>query len=206
MTPVRLLVATGNPGKVREYERLLAGLPVAVETLASLPGYVPPEETGETFAANAVLKASAASRAAGIPALADDSGLCVEALGGAPGVHSARFAGEGASDADRRRALLRALAGVQDRAAAFECVIALASPDGPVQTLVGRCDGAILEAERGDGGFGYDPLFVPSEEALSFAEMTPADKDRISHRGRAAAGLPDLVARVLGVAEEGRIG
>ncbi len=201
VTAVReVVLATENPGKVREYERLLVGLPVRLRTLADLPGYEAPPEDGETFEANARLKAAAAVEAAGLPALADDSGLCVDALDGAPGVHSARYAGPDATDADRRRALLAALADVPGarRGAAFECVIALALPGGRVETVSGRCAGRLLDEERGESGFGYDPLFVPDGYDRTFSELTPADKDRLSHRGRASLLLAGLLVRLVG--------
>ena len=187
MTRPRVLLATSNAGKVAEFagafpEWTLEGLPAH-------PGVVLPPETGDTFEANAALKARAAARAAGMPALADDSGLCVDALGGAPGIRSARFAGDGAGDAANRRELLSRLAGVpaERRTARFVCVLALAAPAGDVMLIRGECPGAVLEEERGNGGFGYDALFVPDGHARTFAEMSAGDKDAISHRGRAIA-------------------
>ena len=169
---------------------------------STLPGYRAPPEDGLTFADNALLKARHAAEATGLPALADDSGLCVLALGGAPGVRSARFGGPGLDDTGRCVALLRALeeAGARspaDRAAWFECAIAAALPGGEADTVSGRCHGRILDAPRGESGFGYDPLFLPAGEALAFAEMAADSKDAISHRGVAARGVAELLRRVV---------
>jgi XTP/dITP diphosphohydrolase len=197
------VLATGNRGKVREYGRLLAGLRAGIVAITTVvPEYEGPEETGDTFEANALLKARAAAAASGTPALADDSGLCVAALDGAPGVRSARFGGPGLDDAGRCRALLAALeeAGAldpADRRASVECAIAVAVPDGASAAIRGRCDGRIIDAPRGDGGFGYDPLFLPERNVFTFAEMAAADKDLISHRAKAAQGLPELLRQVV---------
>ena len=197
------VLATGNPGKVREYGRLLGGLRAGVVAVSSVVAdYEAPEETGDTFEANALLKARAAAAAADTPALADDSGLCVAALDGAPGVRSARFGGPGLDDAGRCEALLAALeeAGAldpSDRKAWFECAIAVALPGGASAVVSGRCDGRIVDAPRGTGGFGYDPLFLPDRNVLTFAEMAAAEKDLISHRAKAAQRLPDLLRRVV---------
>jgi XTP/dITP diphosphohydrolase len=202
---IAVVLATHNPGKVAEYARLLGDLPVEIRSLAEHPGYEAPPEDGETFDDNARIKALAAARATGMPAIADDSGLCVDALGGAPGVRSARYGGPGKSDADRCEHLLDALAGVpaEERKAHFACVIAVALPGGQADTVGGRCDGHIRAGARGGGGFGYDPLFVPEGETLTFAELPPAHKDRISHRGDAAVGLPRLLSRILDLAKGG---
>jgi XTP/dITP diphosphohydrolase len=189
---VKLLVATNNPGKVREYEELLAGLPFEI-TYPQREGLdLEVEETGDSFEANARLKASAYAGASGLPTLADDSGLEVDALGGAPGVYSARYAGPGASDADRYRKLLAALEGVPagQRTAQFRCVVALALPDGTVRTGHGRVTGRIGESPRGDNGFGYDPVFVvDGYGGLTMAELPSEEKNRISHRARAVQAL-----------------
>ena len=178
-----LIIASGNAGKVREFSSLLAGLPLRV---TAQPEGVEVEETGTTFAANARLKAAAVARATGCWALADDSGLSVEALGGAPGVHSARYA---ASDRARIERLLRELEGKQRRAC-FTAALALADPAGTIVLEVeGKCPGEILTAPRGTGGFGYDPVFHVPEVGLSFAEMDASLKSRIGHRGRAFALL-----------------
>jgi len=186
----RLLVATHNPGKLREFEFLLAPHGLEVVGAAAL-GLPEPEETGATFAENALLKARAAALATGLPALADDSGIAVRGLDGAPGIHSARWAGP---DRDFDRAIARvldALAGrygsfaAADRAASFVAVLCLCHPDGGHRLFEGRCDGELVPTPRGARGFGYDPIFVPEGHALTFAEMTPEQKHAISHRRRA---------------------
>jgi len=188
-----LVVASGNPGKVREFGRLLADLPL---TIAPMPAGLEIEETGTTFADNARLKAIAVAQATGHWALADDSGLCVAALGGAPGVQSARYAD---SDAARIARLLRELEGASDRSAHFTAALAVAGPSGPVRLEVeGHCPGVILEAERGQGGFGYDPIFLVPETGLSFAEMDAATKGNLGHRGRAFALLEPRLRVLLG--------
>jgi len=189
---VKLLVATNNPGKVREYEDLLVGLPLEVTFPAQEGIALEVEESGATFEENARLKALAYARASGLLTLADDSGLEVDALGGAPGVRSARYAGAGASDADRYQKLLDALVGVPEaqRTARFRCVVALAWPDGTVRTAEGRCEGQIGLAPRGEHGFGYDPVFiVDGFGGQTMAELPPEVKNRISHRARAVKVL-----------------
>lgn len=182
----RVVLATSNPGKVKELARAFPAW--ELEGLSAHPGVTLPPETGTTFEENAALKATAAAAATGLPALADDSGLCVDALDGAPGVHSARYAGDG-GDAANRAKLLAALRGVPApaRTARFVCVLALSTPDGRVERVRGECEGMLLDAERGSGGFGYDPLFVPRGHARTFAEMTVEEKEPLSHRGRAIA-------------------
>lgn len=193
--PVRTMVlATTNPGKVREFRALLAGLPVRVAGLDEV-GLVAPPETGATFAENAALKARHAAAGSGLLAVADDSGLEVDALGGAPGVHSARWAGEGAGDEANRRRLIRELAGVPEgaRGARFRCAIAIAAPGGAIEIVEGECEGRVVTEPRGEGGFGYDPLFLLPERGLTMAELAPAEKNAISHRARAfARALPIL--------------
>jgi XTP/dITP diphosphohydrolase len=206
---VTLLVATNNPGKVREFEELLAGLPQPVRiTFPAQEGLVlEVDESGETFEENARIKALAYARASGLLTLADDSGLEVDALGGAPGVHSARYAGPGAGDADRYRKLLGALAGVPvgQRSARFRCVVALALPGGSVQTAEGTCEGEIGFEPRGEHGFGYDPVFVvKGYGGQTMAELPPEVKNRISHRARALAAAQPILAQVL--ADLGRAG
>ena len=175
-----LVIASGNAGKIREFDQLLAPLGFTIEPM---PAGLDIEETGTTFAENARLKAVAVAQATGHWALADDSGLSVTALGGAPGVQSARYA---ASDAARIARLLRELAGAVDRSARFSAALAVAAPDGTVPLEVeGHCPGLILEAPRGEGGFGYDPVFFVPEAGLTFAEMDKALKGRLGHRGRA---------------------
>jgi XTP/dITP diphosphohydrolase len=183
-----LVVATGNPGKLVELRELLSGLDLQLRSLADL-ALPSPAETGETFAENADLKARAAAAAARTWALGDDSGLCVDALGGGPGLHSARYA---ATDEERRARLLRELAGVppERRGAHFFCAAALSAPDGRIFRAEGRVDGSIAAAPRGTNGFGYDPLFLPVETpGRTLAELPSAEKNRLSHRGRALDGL-----------------
>lgn len=188
----RLVLASGNRGKLAEFDALLAGSGFEVVTQGSL-GVLDIEETGTTFVENALLKARHAARITRLPALADDSGLCVEHLDGAPGLYSARYAGTHGDAAANRAKLLRALEGVptEKRGAFFICVLVLLShADDPAPLVAeGRWHGRMLEAERGDGGFGYDPLFLPDGQTLSAAELDPALKNRLSHRGQALAKL-----------------
>jgi XTP/dITP diphosphohydrolase len=182
---VKLILASRNPHKVREFRALLEGVEVV-----ALPDDVQlPPETGATFEANAVPKARAAARATGRVAFADDSGIEAEALGGAPGVRSARFAGEDASDADNLAKLIAEAP--PGSPLAYVCVIALSDPvTGEERTFEGRCTGTMAPAPRGDGGFGYDPVFVPDGgDGRAMAELSQAEKDAISHRGRAARSL-----------------
>lgn len=183
-----LVVATQNPGKLREIQTYLRDLGWH---LVLMPADLEIEETGETFLANACLKASRVAEVTGQWAIADDSGLAVTALGGAPGIFSARY---GKTDSARIQRLLDELDSAPDRSAQFICVIALARPDGAIAlTATGNCPGEILPAPRGSGGFGYDPVFYVPEQGMTFAEMPPEVKHRISHRGRAfAALLPQL--------------
>ena len=184
-----LVLASRNAHKARELRALLA--PWALEPLA--PEVELPPETGETFAANAALKAVAAARASGRPAVADDSGIEAAALGGAPGVRSARFAGEAASDEDNLTKLLREIPSGGDRRVAYVCALAYADPgdDGPPRLFEARCEGTLAEHPRGQGGFGYDPAFLPAEipDGRTMAELTAEEKDAISHRGGAARAL-----------------
>jgi len=190
-----LLLATRNRGKLKEIKKLLDDLPFNIVDLSRYPSIEIVEESGDTFAANACLKASGYARQAAVLTLADDSGLIVDALDGAPGVHSARYAGEGASDRERTEKLLRALAEVppSQRGARFVSVIAIAQNEGKIVNMsVGECKGAIAREPRGYGGFGYDPIFIPEGFTLTFAQLETAEKNRISHRARAlskAAGF-----------------
>ncbi|MDR2670860.1 MAG: RdgB/HAM1 family non-canonical purine NTP pyrophosphatase [Oscillospiraceae bacterium] len=183
------VLATGNPGKRREMESLLAPLGVRLRLPAEFGAAFAPDETGGTFAANARLKAEAALALTGLPALADDSGLEVAALGGAPGVLSARYGGAGLSAADRNERLLAALAGRTDRAAHFVCALVCLFPDGRSLTAEGVCEGEIAAAPCGAGGFGYDPLFYLPKYGKTMAELPDDEKNRISHRGRAVRAL-----------------
>lgn len=207
-----LFFGTSNPGKLRELERLVAGLPVRVVTPAALGRPLPEVvEDGATFAENAAKKAAAFARFAGRVALADDSGLCVEALGGAPGVHSARWSEADqpgltglARDLANNAKLLGVLAGVpkERRGGAYVAVLALAGPDGALLASVeGRCAGRIGRAPRGGGGFGYDPLFVPEGRALTMAELPPEEKDALSHRGAAFRALRPVLERLCALDE-----
>jgi len=194
----RLLIATRNRGKIREIEPLLAEIGWVPVALDELPGMAEVEETGSTFAENALLKARAAAASSGLPALADDSGLVVDWLQGAPGVRSARFAGEKASDAENNARLLELLAGVPEpaRTARFCCAMALVLPDGREWLVEGSCEGIIGREPQGQGGFGYDPIFYLPEFALTMAELEPAAKNRISHRARALARIRDILQQV----------
>jgi XTP/dITP diphosphohydrolase len=188
MIPTRLVLATGNPGKVDELRTLVAEWgPVDVLDLRAFPCVALPAETASTYAGNAALKAQAVAAAAALPALADDSGLEVEALGGEPGVRSARWAGPQATDGERIAKLLGALAGVPEaaRGARFRCVVALAWPDGRLEIAEGVCGGRIAFVPEGRGGFGFDPVFVAEEIGLSLGRATPVEKQGISHRARA---------------------
>lgn len=188
----RLIAATGNAHKIREIGEIL-GAAFAIEGLAAFPAVTAVEETGATFAANAILKATAVARQLPGLIIADDSGLEVDALGGAPGVHSARYAGPAATDFRNRAKLLAELARPGMAAgpwrARFRCVIALAADGALVGTFAGAVEGAIIAAERGTGGFGYDPLFVPEGCVQTFAELAAAAKHALSHRGRALLEL-----------------
>jgi XTP/dITP diphosphohydrolase len=193
-----LLVATGNKGKLKEIELLLQGTVERILSPADFPNLPGVEEDGETFEENAIKKARSTAVATGMPTIADDSGLMVDMLDGRPGVRSARFAGEKASDAENNARLLRELAGVsaQRRTAAFHCMIALCMPEGECQTFDGELKGVMLDAPRGDGGFGYDPLFLVPEYGQTLAELSLEVKNAISHRGRAFAKLKEYLQRV----------
>jgi XTP/dITP diphosphohydrolase len=193
---MRILVATHNRGKLREYAALLADLPAEWVALDDVGINVEVEETGSTFEQNALLKAEAYGRLSGLPTLADDSGLEVDALGGEPGVQSARYAGPDASDADRYHLLLERMKDIPDerRGARFRCVVALYMPDGRTYAAEGVCEGRIARAPRGTHGFGYDPVFLVDECGMTMAELPPEVKNRISHRARAIQAFrPQLV-------------
>ncbi len=190
---MRIIVATGNAGKLAEYERLLGGVPdVQLESMASLAESVHVVEDGDTFYANALKKACAVASVAGVLSMADDSGLEVDALGGRPGVHSARYAGSDATDAQNKEKLLRELSGISDdgRTARFRCTIVLVDGDGrELLVAEGACEGRIVTSPRGTHGFGYDPLFVADGYQQTMAELAPEKKNEISHRAKAAAKL-----------------
>jgi XTP/dITP diphosphohydrolase len=192
-----LVIATGNRGKLAEIRALLSGFSVDLKDLEDF-GPVPPIiEDGATFDDNAYKKASVTARILGLPTLADDSGLVVKALNGAPGVYSARYAGEDATDAQRCAKILEEMDGKTDRGAAFECVISIAVPSGPALTYEGRCEGVIAQAPRGTNGFGYDPIFHFPSLDKTFGELSQEDKGRISHRGEALRELRDEFDKVL---------
>ena len=186
----KLLLGTRNPGKIAELRALLRGLDLELVDVADLPDAPPePAEDAPSYAENAAAKAVAYARGTGLPAVSDDSGLEVGALGGAPGVRSRRFFGDDVTPAERNRMLLGLLDGVSDRTARFVAVIALAQPDGRVETFDGEVRGEIAESPRGDDGFGYDPVFVIAEDGRTMAELPREEKNAISHRGLAAAKL-----------------
>ena len=194
---VILVLATRNKGKTEEIRALLSGFPVTLKNLDDFGPIPEVVEDGDTFDDNAYKKASFTARVLGFPAIADDSGLVVEALNGEPGVYSARYAGEDADDAANNAKLLEQMAGVEDRRAAFQCVLSIAMPTGQALTYEGRCDGVIAQAPSGEGGFGYDPLFYCPDKGKTFAELTMEEKGEISHRGRAFKEVADEFDKVL---------
>lgn len=189
---MKLLVATGNQGKAREIRRMLGDLPYQIVTLADLDNPPEVEETGSTFLENAMIKAAAYSEFSGMLTLADDSGLVVDALGGAPGVYSARFA---PTDDERIEKLLGMLEEVPDekRTARFVCAMALSNPTGEMNFRLGTVEGVIIREKRGDGGFGYDPVFFVPEAGKTMSEMTAEEKNEISHRARAFAEIKEIL-------------
>src|SRR5262245_38214937 len=197
-SPARIILATRNPGKLAELRRILAaaGVSVAVADLDDVPGMPEVAETGRTFADNALLKARAIAGFTGLPAVADDSGLCADALGGMPGVLSARWAGRHGDDAANLSLLLDQLSDVPDdrRGAHFICVAAFVLPSGQEFLSEGTVHGRLIREPRGTNGFGYDPIFVPDGESHTTGEMSADDKDAISHRGRALRGLVPAIA------------
>lgn len=200
--PLQLVLASRNPGKLVELRRILEAAAPGAYELVGLPEQAPePVETGATFEENALLKARSATAATGLPAVADDSGLAVDALNGMPGVLSARWAGSARDDADNLRLVLEQLADVPDarRGGGFVCAAALVTPEGLEHVARGELRGTVGRVPRGSGGFGYDPVLVPEGQNRSTAEMTPEEKDAISHRGQAfralAAELPGLLDR-----------
>lgn len=195
---MQLVLATRNEGKIRELTALIASLGFTIRSLADYPQFPEVVEDGATFQENAVKKARAVAGATGCLALADDSGLEVDYLGGAPGVFSARFAGQGHDDRANNEKLLQLLQGVpaEKRTARFRCVVAIATPGDRVYTTGGVCEGMIAEAPQGKGGFGYDPLFYVPEYGKTFAELDPYIKNQISHRGRALTGAWNILAEL----------
>ncbi|GIH74840.1 RdgB/HAM1 family non-canonical purine NTP pyrophosphatase [Planobispora longispora] len=198
----RVVLATRNSGKITELRRILAdaAVPVEIVGLEEFPQIGDVPETGLTFAENALLKAHAVARESGLPAIADDSGLCVDALNGMPGIFSARWSGTHGDDKANLDLLLAQVSDVPEghRGAHFACAAALALPSGEERVAEGALRGVIIDAPRGTGGFGYDPIFVPEGETRTTAEMTPAEKDAVSHRGRAFRALVPILAEALG--------
>ena len=194
---IPLIIATKNPGKITEIRDLLTGFAVKLKSLDDFGPIPEVEEDGKTFEENAFKKASFTAKILGIPALADDSGLMVEALDGAPGVLSARYAGENATDEQRIAKLLKALKGKVRRKAAFECVLSIAVPSGPALTYEARCEGLIAEQPAGQNGFGYDPIFFYPPLNKTFAQMTLTEKSQVSHRGKALNELKQEFDKVL---------
>ena len=194
--PETIAIASRNPGKIREILAICADWPVSWRTADDDPDRWPEvEETGTTYLENATLKAIAVARALGVPAVADDSGIEVDALGGAPGVRSARYAGPDASDEENLRKLVDAIREVPpaERAACYRCVATMAADDATITNAEATCEGTLIIEPRGTGGFGYDPIFVPTGETRTVAELSAREKDLISHRGKAFRALRDLI-------------
>ena len=179
-----VVLATSNENKVKEFRAMLADFPVEIKCLADFGPLPTIVEDGTTFDENAYKKAHHVAKVLGIPAIADDSGLSVKALNGDPGVYSARYAGNGATDQQNCEKLLKKMTGIKEREAFFTCVLSIAVPSGPALTYEATCSGTILESPRGDGGFGYDPVFYYEPLKKTFAELTMEEKNRVSHRGK----------------------
>ncbi|MFC1824990.1 XTP/dITP diphosphatase [Thermodesulfobacteriota bacterium] len=192
-----LVLATRNRGKVKEFEELLINFEIEVKSLNDFGPLPPVVEDGKTFDENAYKKAYLTAKVLGLPALADDSGLVVEALGNIPGVHSARYAGEGATDEENNLKLLAAMEGVADRKAKFVCMIIIAVPSGPGLTYEGVCEGEVTHEMKGSNGFGYDPIFYYPPLSKTFAQISLEEKNRVSHRGKAMAELRGEFDKVL---------
>jgi len=192
-----IVLATRNEGKVREFQELLKDFPVEIRCLKDFGPIPEVVEDGATFDDNAYKKAHFTAKVLGLPVIADDSGLVVEALDGAPGVRSARYAGDKATDAENIAKLLKEMEGKANRKAAFECVISIAVPSGPALTYEGRCEGEIATEPRGESGFGYDPVFYYPPYGKTFAEIPMADKNKVSHRGQALAEVAEEFDKVL---------
>lgn len=192
-----IVLATTNKGKKREMQDILKGFPIEIKNLSDFGPIPEVVEDGETFDDNAYKKAAFTAKVLGFPALADDSGLCVDALDGAPGVYSARYAGENASDADNVAKMLGAMKEEENRKAAFQCVISIAVPTGAALTYEGRCEGILTREPAGDNGFGYDPLFFFPEFNKTFAQLSLAQKAQISHRGKALKQVTNEMDKIL---------
>ncbi|MCK5340416.1 MAG: XTP/dITP diphosphatase, partial [Desulfobulbaceae bacterium] len=197
MQKIMIVLATRNEGKVRELREMLKDFPVDLKSLNDFGPIPEVVEDGATFDDNAYKKASFTAKVLGIPAMADDSGLMVEALGGAPGIKSARYAGEDTTDADNIRKLLSDMEGISDRRAAFECVISIAVPKGPALTYEARCDGEITNEPSGEEGFGYDPVFYYPPLKKTFANLTMEEKNQVSHRGKALQDVADEFDKIV---------
>ena len=194
---MKFVLATQNQGKVKEMSAILARFDIEVISAKDAGIDLDVEETGTTFAENAMLKAKAICKAANLPAIADDSGLCVDALNGGPGVYSARYGGEELDDRGCYLLLLNSMRGQTTRAAHFACAIACAFPNGKTLTAEGRCDGTIAFAPMGEGGFGYDPVFLVPEFRKTFGQLSPEEKRSVSHRGRALAAFAEKLGTYL---------
>lgn len=197
---MKLLIASGNAKKVVELRRLVAeaGLTLDVVGLSDVTSYEEPAENGDTFEANALIKAHAAAAVTGLPTLADDSGIEVDVLNKMPGVRSARWAGPGSSDTENLELLLRQISDVElgRRRGRFVCAMALVRPDGTEEVLRRTMEGIVIDAPRGTGGFGYDPIFITDGHDVTNAELTPSEKDAVSHRGQAVRAMLPLLARL----------
>ncbi len=192
-----LVLATSNKNKVREFCSILKDFPVELRAVSDFGPIPSPVEDGLTFDANAYKKAHHTAKVLGLPAIADDSGLIVYSLNGEPGVHSARFAGENATDDENVSKLLKTMQGIEDRRASFKCALSIAVPSGPALTYEAQCDGIILHERKGTEGFGYDPVFFIEDLGKTFAELSPEEKNLISHRGKALAELKSEFAKVM---------
>jgi len=193
---MKFVLATGNAGKIREMREILQKLGIEAVSQQELGLALDVEETGSTFLENATLKAEAVCKAANLPAIADDSGLVVEALGGDPGVYSSSYGGDGLDDADRYRYLLKNMENMEQRAAKFVSIIVCVFPDGQVVSAKGECHGEIAFEPRGEGGFGYDPVFLVNDTGKSMAELTPEEKNAVSHRGIALREFAEKLKQV----------
>jgi len=197
MKPTQLVLATFNKGKSQEIKKLLKDSPLQIKDLTDFGPIPPVIEDGETFDENAYKKASFTARVLGLPALADDSGLVVPALDGAPGIFSARYAGENATDQQNCIKLLEQMKGVNDRKAFFVCVVSIAIPTGPALTYEAQCDGIITETPSGESGFGYDPIFFYPPENKTFANLSPDKKNEVSHRGKVFLEIQSEIDKIL---------
>lgn len=192
-----IVLATRNKGKTREIKALLKEFPIDIKNLDDFGPIPDVIEDGKTFDDNAYKKAAFTAKILGYPAMADDSGLCVEALDGAPGVYSARYAGENATDADNVKKMLTDLDGIENRNAAFQCVISIAVPTGAALTYEGECKGILTKEPMGDNGFGYDPLFFYPDFNKTFAQLTLEEKGQVSHRGKALKEIANEVDKII---------